>query len=264
MLFSAERALAFSHELKALRSKPDAPRNTRRDQISWLRKALKYSTTLHTLATGIASDQPTRISQRTLAEITIYFLSVRAELSFERSAWAEALTDLAARRRLLSTISNAAKDSYDQALAIEFMDAYDPLIRFSAYKLGRSESHDIEGVVKDVDDEMMGEAVPGFGSLIDGLREEVGAEAAEEGRKKLEEITFAGDKIEVRNAEFVSVMLNAQEALARMKNKRDGGKGRGMRGWDHLLSVLGDAEGVAKRLLDDNEVSCSSCRCDTS
>jgi signal recognition particle subunit SRP68 len=250
LLFSAERALAHSHELKALLTKPNPPSSTRRDQLSWLRSALKLSTSLHTICTSLA--QQGRLNQRTLAEITIYHLSIRAELAFERSQWAEALTDLSARRELLSTLADAARDSYDQALALEFMDAYDPLIRFGAYKLGRAESHDIEGVVGDIDAEMMEEAVPGFGKLLKELRGETGAEEMEKGRKELEDVHFAGEKVEMRRAEIVGVMLRVQEVLGKLS------KGKGMRGWDRVLGVLGEAEGVARRLLEDHEVGSPS------
>jgi signal recognition particle subunit SRP68 len=255
LLFTAERAMTHSHELKALATKPGSPRTTRKDQISWLRRAVKVSTSLYDISSSIASSPSGQLSQKTLAEITIYHLSLRAELAFEHSNWAEALTDLAARRKLLSTLSEAARDSYDQALAIEFIDQYDPLIRFSAYKLGRNESHDIDGVVKDIDAEMMEESVPGFGKLVEGLRGETGAEEMEQGRKTLQDVQFAGEKVEMRNAEIVEVMLRVQESLGKLKGKADSGSGRGMKGWDKVLSVLGEAEGVARRLLDDHDVS---------
>jgi len=247
--------MTHSHELKALASKPGSPKTTRKDQISWLRRAVKISTSLYKISSSLAIDSSSKLSQKTLAEITIYHLSLRAELAFEHSNWAEALTDLAARRKLLSTLSESARDSYDQALAVEFIDQYDPLIRFSAYKLGRSESHDIDGVVKDIDSEMMEESVPGFGSLVEGLRGETGAEEMEKGRKTLEDVRFAGEKVAMRNAEIVEVMLRVQESLGKLKGKADSGSGRGMKGWDKVLSVLGEAEGVARRLLDDHEVS---------
>lgn len=252
--------MTHSHELKALSTKPGAPRSTRKDQISWLRRAQKVSTTLYTVSSSMASASPSRMSQKTLAEIAIYHLSIRAELSFEHSNWAESLTDLAARRKLLSTISEAARDSYDQALAVEYIDQYDPLIRFSAYKLGRAESHDIDGVVKDIDADMMEESVPGFAKLVEGLRSETGAAEMEQGRKTLQDIEFAGEKVEMRNAEIVDVMLRVQESLGKLKGKADSGSGRGMKGWDKVLSVLGEAEGVARRLVEDHEVHDFSCQ----
>lgn len=258
LLFSTERALTHSHELKALTTKPNPPQNTRRDQLSWLRRALKISTLLHQITSSLASSssdtRSSRVSQQTLAEITIYHLSIRAELSFEKEQWAETLTDLAARRKLLSTLSDAARDSYDQALAIEFIDSYDPLIRFCAYKLGRAESHDIEGVVSDVDDEMMEEAVPGLSQLVEGLRGETNVEEMEKGRKTLEDVEFAGEKVEIRNAELVRIMLRVQGAVGRLRGKADTGRGRGMKGWDSVLAVLGEAEAVARRLLEGHEV----------
>lgn len=260
LLFSAERALAHSHGFKALTTKSEAPPNARKDQISWLRRALKYSTSLYDIARALSEGSPASIDQRTLAELTIYHLGIRAELSFERSAWEAALTDMATRRKLLSTLAEAARDSYDQALAIEFIDAYDPLIRFSAYKLGHKESHDIEGVVKDVDDDMMEEALPGIGKLVEGLRGETNVAEMEKGRKELENVTFAGEKVELRSAEIVGVMLKVQEALGKVQGKAEAGKGRGMRGWDRVLAVLGEAEGIARKLLEDHEVSSMAAR----
>lgn len=258
VLFSTERALAFSHELKALSSKPNAPPQTRREQISWLRRAYKLASSLHDIARSLSGS---RLNQRTLAEITIYHLSIRAELSFERGAYADVLAELAARRQLLETLAGAARDSYDQALATEFIDAYDPLIRFSAYKLGRAESHDIDGVVADIDADMMEEASPGQKKLVDGLRAETGAAELEAGRKTLDEVEFAGDKVEHRNAELVSAMIKVQEALGRLSKAGTSGKatGRGgMKGWDRVLGVLGEAEATARHLLDDHEATATS------
>lgn len=252
VLFSAERALAYSHELKALSSKPDAPSSTRREQISWLRRGFKLAASLHGIAVELSGS---RLNQRTLAEITIYHLSIKAELSFERAAYADVLAELAARRKLLDTLSTAARDSYDQALATEFIDAYDPLIRFSAYKLGRAESHDIDGVVADIDGDMMEEASPGLKALVEGLRTETGAAELEGARRTLDDVTFAGDKVELRNAELVAAMIKVQDALARLSKAGDTG---GMKGWDRVLGVLGEAEGTARHLLDDHEATATS------
>jgi signal recognition particle subunit SRP68 len=232
-----------------LQRQPNAA--TRKDQISWLRRALKLSESLHSIASELSTstDGGAKVDARTLTEVTIYHLSLRAEVSFERSQWAETITDLAVRRRLLSTLSDAARDSYDQALAAEFIDSYDPLIRFAAYKLGRAESHDIDGVVADIDEEMQQEALPGVAELVSRLKQELGSAEMEAGRATLEDVRFAGEKVEMRSAEIVKVMVKVQEVLGRQK-----GKGKGMRGWDRVLAVLGEAEAVAKKLVDDHEV----------
>lgn len=253
LLFSAERALTHSHELKALSTKPGPPSNVRRDQISWLRRALKASALLYDISSSLSTSE-SRLSAQTLAEATIYHLSVRGELAFERSQWAESLTDLGIRRKLLDILASAARDDYEQALATEFIDAYDPLIRYAAFKLGRKESHDIEGVVGDIDGEMMEEALPGLSSIISRLRDETNVGEMEKGRKDLEDVHFARDKVEMRSAELVGQMLKVQDALRHLKGKEEGGKGKDMRGWDRVLSVLGEAEAVAKRLLDEYEV----------
>ncbi|OCF43801.1 signal recognition particle subunit SRP68 [Kwoniella heveanensis CBS 569] len=261
-LFSAERALAHSHDLKSQRNKPNAPAQAvKKEQISWLRRALKLSAslfeTVSTLTTGSGDSQTAKVNQRTLAEVTIYYLTVRSELSFERNDFISALSDLAARRRLLGVLAESAKDSYDEALAHEFIDAQDPLIRYCAYKLGRADSHDIDGVMADITEDVLLEALPIYSKLTEGLKKELGSEM-QEGRKKLEDVTFGGEKVDFRNAELVRVMGKVQDELKRAEGKNGKGKSRGMSGWDRVLAVLGEAEGVARKLVEDHESSRSS------
>ncbi|WVR03290.1 hypothetical protein IAU60_000281 [Kwoniella sp. DSM 27419] len=255
LVFSAERALAHSHELKAQRAKPQAAvQQIKKEQISWLRRSLKLSTELFDIACELSKGTPAQLSQRTLTEITVYHLTIRSELAFERNNFIDALSDLAARRSLLGVLARSAKDSYDEALANEFIDSHDPLIRYCAYKLGRADSHDIDGVMADVTEDVMVEALPIYSDLVRGLGAELGSEM-EEGRKKLSDVTFAGEKIEFRNAELVQAMSKVQDTLASF----DGGKGgKSMRGWDRVLAVLGEAEAVARRLVEDHEASGSS------
>lgn len=204
-----------------------------------------------------SSDLPGRADAKTLGEITIYHLTIRSELSFEKSNWIGSLTDLACRRKLLATLAEGAKDSYDEALANEFIDSHDPLIRYCAYKLGRAESHDIEGVMADIEPEVLEEALPGMSQLLESLRTEAGVEEMEEGRRKLEDVEFGGEKVELRNAEIVGVMVRVQDALSKLGDGKSKGA-RGMKRWDRVLSVLGEAEGVARKLLEDNEASGAS------
>ncbi|OWZ45835.1 signal recognition particle subunit SRP68 [Cryptococcus neoformans Tu259-1] len=254
LLFSTERALAHSHELKRDKT------HSKKDQLSWLRQAFKLSTQLYSLVQSLSapsSDLPGRADAKTLGEITIYHLTIRSELSFEKSNWIGSLTDLACRRKLLATLVEGAKDSYDEALANEFIDSHDPLIRYCAYKLGRAESHDIEGVMADIEPEVLEEALPGMSQLLESLRTETGVEEMEEGRRKLEDVEFAGEKVELRNAEIVGVMVRVQDALSKLGDGKSKGA-RGMKRWDRVLSVLGEAEGVARKLLEDNEASGAS------
>lgn len=197
------------------------------------------------------------MDSKTLGEITIYHFTIRSELSFEKSSWIESLSDLACRRKLLATLAEGAKDSYDEALANEFIDSHDPLIRYCAYKLGRAESHDIEGVMADIEADVLEEALPGMSQLLESLRTETGVEEMEEGRRRLEDVEFAGEKVELRNAEIVGVMVRVQEALSKLGDGKSKGA-RGMKRWDRVLSVLGEAEGVARKLLEDNEANGAS------
>ena len=100
----------------------------------------------------------------------------------------------------------------------------------------------------------MGEALPGIGKMVDGLMGETRVKEIDAGRRTLEEVEFAGEKVELRSAEIVSVMIRVQEALGNVKVKQEGGKERGMKGWDRVLGVLGEAEGIARSLMEDHEV----------
>ncbi|WWC85681.1 uncharacterized protein L201_000547 [Kwoniella dendrophila CBS 6074] len=297
LLFSAERALAHSHELKAEKAKPTATSPSqstlKKDQISWLRRSLKISTELFDLIKliGNSSSSPSpssseesglslRINERTKAEITIYQLDIRSEILFEKSNFGECLTDLIVRRKILQILGENSKSSYDEALSLEFIDLKDPLIRYCAYKLGKKDSHDIQSIINDLDDEdtTLKESLPNLNELINNLKKELGNDVQED-RNKLNDITFGGSsksndnekqKIEFRNAELVKIMSKVQETLNNFKaksekansnsnsNSQKKNKNVSMRGWDKVLSVLGEAESVARRLKDDNEASGSS------
>ena len=193
--------------------------------------------------------------------MAIYHLSIRAELAFERKSYDESLIDLAIRRSLLSILSNSS-DSYDAAVAQEYMDQFDPLIRFSAHRLGRGESHDIDGVVADVDGEMMEETLPGYSTVANSLRGEIGAVDMEGARKDLQGIVWAGEPIQIRNGDLVKVMAKVQIEMAKLQATSGSGSGsesgsKSMRGWDRVLSVLGEAEAVARRLVDEDTTTTS-------
>ncbi|WVO13525.1 hypothetical protein L204_101146 [Cryptococcus depauperatus] len=254
ILFSVERALAHSHEFKHLKTKNPS---LRKDQLSWLRQAFKLSNTLYNLASALSSPyegHQAKIDLKTLGQITIYHLTIKSELAFEKANWIGALADLAARRKLLSTFAEGAKDSFDQALAAEFIDSHDPFIRYCAYKLGRAESHDIDGVISEIEPEVLEEAITGFNGLIEKLRVELSVKEIEADRKGLADLEFFGEKVELRNAEIVNVMIKVQNVFAKLSNGNTKG-GREIKQWDRVLGVLGEAEAVARKLLEDHDAT---------
>ncbi|WWC57928.1 uncharacterized protein I303_100463 [Kwoniella dejecticola CBS 10117] len=268
LLFSAERALAHSHEFKAQKAKPNpssSPYHLKKDQISWLRRSLKLSTNLFDLVNALTQQDQVagvKLNTRTKVEVTIYHLLIRSELYFEKANYGNCLYDLVAVRKLLTILNGNSKNSYDEALSNEFIDLDEPLIRYCAYKLGRSESHDIQGIVNDIEDKTLEEeSLPGYISLADQLKEELSGQM-EVDKAKLQPIVFAEQPIELRNPELVNVMIKVQETLGRFESKKSNNKNRSknvsMKGWDKVLSVLGEAEGVARRLKDDHEASGSS------
>ncbi|WWC66940.1 uncharacterized protein I206_100847 [Kwoniella pini CBS 10737] len=268
LLFSAERALAHSHEFKAQKAKPNptsSPYQLKKDQISWLRRSLKLSTNLFELVNNAPTDDKVdgvKLNVRTKVEVTIYHLLVRSELYFEKANYGNCLYDLIVVRKLLNILNENSKNSYDEALSNEFIDLNEPLIRYCAYKLGRSESHDIQGIVNDIEDKTLEEeSLPGFISLSSNLKEEL-SNQMEVDKAKLQPFVFAEQKIEFRNPELVNVIIKVQETLSKFESKRNNNKNRSknvsMKGWDKVLSVLGEAEGIARKLKDDHEASGSS------
>jgi signal recognition particle subunit SRP68 len=283
LLFQAERALAFSQELQREVTAVGQNQNAstyaiKKEQNSRLRKAVAYATELYDIAQELSAAESPRLDALTLAEIATYLLHIQATASFAKSRHEDAIVKFVTRRKLLALLSDNAITSHAQALANQSMDESDPLIRFCAYKMGRKQGDiaggqsEVDAIVADFDDEAFEEGLPGYKKLVTEVKQFIDKRDAVDGgvnKQMLEPIRWAGEAVEIRNAEVVRAMVKVQTALKALQSDdakekeeqegvkktakmRVGSRGRSMKRWDNVLATLGDAEAVARRQIVDD------------
>ena len=183
-----------------------------------------------------------------------------------RDEFEDALIQLSVARSLLDELAERAETSRGQALAILFADEIGPEIRYCAHALGRDKAYDIDTIVKEVAGRHRGDIVEGYDGLIKTFRGERAAGSAHD-KKQLETLMWEGQPVPVRNPELVDVLLKVQEAEGKIAVPRDGtvddkgknnGKGlgskKGVAAYDAILLALSDAEDVARKLLEAQQV----------
>lgn len=184
-----------------------------------------------------------------------------------RDDFEDALIQLSVARSLLDELTGTATTSRDQALAVLFADEIGPEIRYCAHELGRDKAYDVDGIVMEFAAKYREEIMPGANVLVERLKAEGHREEQGEGRKKLEALSWEGKPVPVRNPELVDVLLKVQEAERRLDGqyKGDGGaKGtrpaketrskKGVAAYDAILLALSDAEEVARKLVEAQQV----------
>ncbi|RDB29057.1 Signal recognition particle subunit SRP68 [Hypsizygus marmoreus] len=260
LLLEAERAWAYSQELSSLALKPnnaDQASTLRHSATGRFRRAVHWSTQL--LSHCQTLHAAGRLSASNLIEATVYTLILNGRFLRYRSEFDDALIQLGVARSLLDELAGAAGTSRDQALAVLFADDVGPEIRYCAHEMGRERAYDVDRIVGEVAGRWRGEIVPGWEGLVEGLRREVGKEG--EGRRRLREVSWEGKPVPVRNPELVDVLLKVQEAEARLEGG-EGVKGKagkeskkGVAAYDAILSALSDAEQVARKLMEAQQLS---------
>ena len=187
-----------------------------------------------------------------------------------RDEFEDALIQLSVARSLLDELAERADTSRDQALATLFADEIGPEIRYCAHELGREKAYDVDAIVKELAGRHRGAIVEGYDGLIKAFRGEQAAGSARD-KKQLETLIWEGQPVPVRNPELVDVLLKIQEAEGKIAVPRDTGdngkvddkgkkKGKGLgskkgvAAYDAILLALSDAEDVARKLLEAQQV----------
>ena len=169
-------------------------------------------------------------------------------------------------RGLLDELAASATTSRDQALAVLFADEIGPEIRYCAHELGREKSYDVDGIVAKFAAKHRNEVVEGCDALINKLQSEGKANHTGQAKKKLEELSWEGKPVPVRNPELVDVLLKVQDAEARLdvhkiassdKPHKESRSKKGVAAYDAILLALSDAEEVARKLVEAQQVSCT-------
>lgn len=276
-MLEAERAWAYSQDLISSALQPanqDNPRSLRHSATGRFRRAVNWSTQLLSLCQSLYASS--RLSADSILQVTIYTLILNGRFLRYRDEFEDALIQLSVARCLLDELANMATTSRDQALATLFADDIGPEIRYCAHELGRSKAYDVEGIVKELASKHRNEIVVGCDALVAKLKVECEASGKGEVRKRLSALVWEGQPVPVRNPELVDVLLKVQEAEARLmgsgeqekkgqaikhdkgKKKENQGKGagskKGVAAYDAILLALSDAEDVARKLLEAQQV----------
>lgn len=188
-------------------------------------------------------------------------------LAFERGKHDAGLKSLSVAFEVLGRLAATAGSATDEALANEMMDEVEPMLRFCAYKLGKDTAAGVAPIAKEVAEEQMSTAVPGWDELSQRLERD-----GKQGKKESVEISWRGETIPVRNAELVAAAIKVRDALATLRQdqttarKAEVAQGKQKEGkkeilgtkrmgtYDKALLVLGEAESIASQLIEDNKV----------
>jgi signal recognition particle subunit SRP68 len=275
LLFEAERAWAYARELSNLATLPANEEKKgvlRHNASSRFRRAINWATQL--LSHNQALHAAGRLSASSLVQTTVYTLILNGRNLSQRYELQDALIQLSVARSLLDELAAHATTSRDQALAVAFADEIGPEIRQCAHMLGKKDAYDVDNIAAESAKAHKEEIVEGYGKLVTELAKESSGGVASE-KRKLKPLLWEDEPVPVRNPELVDVLLKVQEAEEKLKEsarekenpvsegttgtkKSKVGKGtkskRGVAAYDAILLSLSDAEAVARKLVESQQV----------
>ncbi|KAF8640828.1 hypothetical protein AX17_000477 [Amanita inopinata Kibby_2008] len=270
LLFEAERAWAYAQELYNASLQPANIGQSRhsatgrfRRAVNWSAQLLSHCQMLHTSA---------RLSAENLLQVTIYTLILNGRFLRYRDEFEDALPQLSVAHSLLDELAASASTSRDQALATLFVDEISPEIRHCAHELGRQKAYDVNGIIADVTPAHKEQLVEGHDALVEKLRIESKVDAHAASRKQLRDIFWEGQRIPIRNPELVDVLLKVQEEETKLsmrdeplpgesmadkkkRTKKENRTKKGVAAYDAILLALSDAENVARKLKEAQQLS---------
>ncbi|KAF9448856.1 hypothetical protein P691DRAFT_799867 [Macrolepiota fuliginosa MF-IS2] len=269
LLFEAERAWSYSQDLNnqsLLPANKDHASTLRHSATGRFRRAVHWSTQLLSHCQSLYAGS--RLSAESLLEATIYTVITNGRFLRYREDFEDAVIQLSVARSLLDDLASSAQTSRDQALAVLFADEIGPEIRYCAHELGRSKSYDIDGIVAELAPKFRNTIVENCDEIVKKLYTE--GHGLEKGsqQKKLRQLLWEDQPVPVRNPELVDVLLKVQEAEDKLTGQTtgdstaDGNKlsrerqsKKGVAAYDAILSALSDAEDVARRLVEAQQIS---------
>ncbi|KAJ1032659.1 hypothetical protein NDA16_000682 [Ustilago loliicola] len=211
LLFEAERAWAYSQELRSEAFDDESNPQLRKRGISRLRRAEQWSSSLHQLVQAFAK----RFDVYSRAETAAYLLIIKATTAFDRSQWDKALQMLSVGRNLLNAIATNSPTSRAEALTNSYVDAGEAQMRYSAYQLGNSEQDMDKIASSTATPELCSQILPEYSQLIEEL---TSAKAkAGSGQKQTLSLSWHGHQIPVRNPELLDTIVAAQSEEAALR-----------------------------------------------
>lgn len=170
------------------------------------------------------------------AEAAIYHLFLKSNYYFEKGAWESAIVHLEKTRQLLDLLVEKTTSQNSQALAYELLDEIQPISRVATTKASQKTSS------------VVAKSVEGYEDLLSNLQ---AIQADESKSQTLTQLDWRnGETISLRNA---GLAVAVSKAL-RIVNQGKQGSRVSMKKFDRSLSALSEAEDVARKLVDDNQV----------
>lgn len=258
MLTEAERAWAYSQELNAQSLLPvneSSAGALRHKATGRFRRAVNWATRFLSLCQDLYKES--RISAADLVQATIYTLILNGRFLKHRDEFEDALIQLSVARNLLDELATQATTSRNQALATLFADEIGTEIRHCAYQLGWKNASEVDNIVKETSTKHRAEIVEGFDTLVAGIRSVGESSGAKE---TLRPILWEGTPVPIRNPELVGVLLAVQNAESVLAGKKEEGHvkhlrhKKGVAAFDAVLSALSDAEDIARKLKEAQQV----------
>ena len=248
LLFEAERLYAFAQELYRSEQHHKA--------ISKYRRCILWANRLLSLCEQLPEDQ---FSASSLCEVLIYTHILNGNISFKRDQFEMSMKYQTAAYYLLLLLQENQKSSRDQALANVFIDAISPEIRFSSHELGAHRSYDVPKLVDALGPKNCMELIPKISEIRRKLIDENSRsnDMTGGGSRDLKPWLWEGEPIPIRNPELVDALYKVQKveekaSLKEISEKHSGGNR--IRAYDAVLQVWTDAEDVARKLMESNQV----------
>ncbi|CBQ70563.1 conserved hypothetical protein [Sporisorium reilianum SRZ2] len=212
LLFEAERAWAYSQELRADAFDDESNPQLRKRGISRLRRAEQWSHSLHQLVQALSA----RFDIFARAETAAYLLIIKSTTAFDRSQWDKALQILSVTRNLLNAIATNSPTSRAEALANSFVDAGEAQMRYSAYQLGNSEQDMDQIAASTATTEVCQQVLPEYSQLVQDLAS-AKASAGSGQKQAALSLSWHGHDIPVRNPELLDTIVAAQAEEAALR-----------------------------------------------
>lgn len=211
--------------------------------MNWASQLLSICQTLHTNS---------RLSTENLIQATVYTIILNSRFLRYRDDFEDALIQLSVARGLLDNIAATASTSRDQALAVLFSDEIGPEIRYCAHELGHEKAYDINSIVSELSPKYRNQIVENCDALVSSLQQDQVANS--KNSATLRERMWDGQAVPVRYPELVDVFLKVQAAEVALDKSGAKKTKTGVTAYDAVLSTLSDAEGVARRLQESQQV----------
>ena len=256
LLFEAERGWAYAQELSSASLQPTNKAKVgklRHRTTGRFRRAVNWSTRLLSICQTLHTSS--RMSTKNLIEATVYTVILNSRFLRYRDDLDDALIQLSVARGLLDNLAITASTSRDRALSVLFSDEIGPEIRYCAHELGHERAYDINTIVSELS-KYRNQIVENCDALISSLHRDQAANSKT--TSTLRERMWDGQAVPMRYPELVDVFLKVDAAEVVLQKSGTKKTKTGVTAYDAILSALSDAEGVARRLQESQQVVPSS------